>query len=334
MITQTAMPPYPWQKKLWQGFCQNIAAGRLPHALLLGGVDGLGLEELGQSMARYLLCQNTLDDVACGRCRGCELLHAGSHPDFFQLKPEDGARQIKVDQVRDCVDFVAKTAHFDGPKLVLVEQAEAMNINAANALLKSLEEPAGRCVFILVSARSNAILPTIRSRCQCLNLALPSESSARAWLEEHGSAKACQFLRQAGGAPLKALAWAGAGMAEQQLALWQQLLELSQARLGAIALAGKWQGQDVSELIQMQQFLIESVIRQQLAAEHIPADLASLAAVLCSLEQGYLFRLHDKLGRRLQQLHGAANLNEQLQLEEMAMDWFSLLQLARRAQRR
>ncbi|WP_370978833.1 DNA polymerase III subunit delta' [Agaribacterium sp. ZY112] len=330
MIPQTAMPPYPWQESLWAGFCQSLEAGRLPHAILLNAVDGLGIEELGQAMARFLLCHSPIDDLACGRCRGCELLHAGSHPDFFLLKPEEKATQIKVDQVRDCVDFVAKTSHFDGPKLVLIEQAESMNVNASNALLKSLEEPAGRCIFILVSDRVSAILPTIRSRCQCMTLSLPSTRASEAWLKEQGLENAQHWLRQAGGAPLKAKKWTDGDYAESQLKLWAELSSLARAEIGAIALAASWQSRETLELMQMQLFMLESLLRFKMAKEPVAQELQALVDQLAILEEHYFFRLHDKLSQRLAQLQRGANLNGLLQCEDMVMDWQSLFQLARR----
>ena len=126
---------YPWQVALWQ---QLVGRTQHAHAYLLHGAAGIGKRALAERLMAYLLCRQPTDVGACGQCKACYLLAAGTHPDNFILQPEEPEKPIKVDQVRELVSFVVQTAQLGGRKVVLVEPAEAMNLNAANALLKSL----------------------------------------------------------------------------------------------------------------------------------------------------------------------------------------------------
>lgn len=193
---------------------------RLPHALLFAGPVGIGKFELGQAFAAGLLCeQPTADGQACGQCLACNWQSQGNHPDFRVLRPEamaeaDGeaeegkkkaSRQITIDQVRALDEFLNVGTHRAGLRIVLVYPAEAMNRNTANALLKTLEEPAPSTLFILVSDEPMRLLPTIRSRCQVVNVPLPSREAATALLAAAGVDDAERWLALAGGAPLLAL---------------------------------------------------------------------------------------------------------------------------------
>lgn len=139
---------YPWQQALWS---QLGGRAQHAHAYLLYGPAGIGKRALAEHWAAQLLCQRPAAAGACGECKACQLLAAGTHPDYFVLEPEEAEKPIRVDQVRDLVGFVVQTAQLGGRKVVLLEPAEAMNVNAANALLKSLEEPSGDTVLLLIS---------------------------------------------------------------------------------------------------------------------------------------------------------------------------------------
>ena len=153
---------YPWQENLWQ---QLAGRAQHAHAYLLHGPAGIGKRALAERLMARLLCLSPSGLDACGNCKSCHLLAAGTHPDNFVLEPEEADKPIKVDQVRELVEFVVQTAQLGGRKVVLLEPAEAMNLNAANALLKSLEEPSGNTVLLLISHQPSRLLPTIKSRC-------------------------------------------------------------------------------------------------------------------------------------------------------------------------
>lgn len=195
------------------------AKAALPHALLIRGPRGIGKLLFARALAQALLCESPLaGGAACGSCPACTWLAAASHPDFRQVEPggdtdegEEGkepgkkSKVIGVDQVRALADLVNVSTHRGGPKIVLVHPAEALNVNAANALLKSLEEPPPRTHFLLVTHRPHMLLPTIKSRCRQLALPSPDARTAAAWLAAQGVRNAEVALADTGGAPLLAL---------------------------------------------------------------------------------------------------------------------------------
>ena len=215
--------------------------GRLPHALLMRGREGIGKLAFAEALSRALLCESPGSDGAgCGKCSACAWMGQGSHPDFRRLEPEgsgdageseEGIKndrkaslQISVDQVRAIADFINISSHRGGAKVVLVHPAEMLNVSAANALLKNLEEPPPNTYFLLVAHRWHQLLPTIRSRCEQIALPSPAPAAARAWLEQQALRNADLALAQAGGAPLLAL-----GFDEEY---WQQRETLLKAITG------------------------------------------------------------------------------------------------------
>jgi DNA polymerase-3 subunit delta' len=210
---------YPWQKELWQRW--TGLRSRLPHALLLKGAPGIGKLDFAITLAQSLLCENPLPSgLACGSCPSCHWFLQETHPDFRLLQPEalaeaeDGiereggkkaSRQISIDQIRALSDFSNLSAYRGGHRVVVIYPAEAMNTNAANALLKTLEEPTGQLLFILVSHKPQQLLPTILSRCLVLAMPAPAPSESVAWLNQQGVDNPAVALAQAGYAPLHAL---------------------------------------------------------------------------------------------------------------------------------
>lgn len=213
---------YPWQKSDWARL-QELRK-RPPHGLLFKGSKGIGKLDLAMSFAQSLLCEQPDDSgFACGTCPSCHWFSQGSHPDFRLLQPDalslDGeesddlksvsgkkpSKQISVDQVRGLSDFLGMTAHQGGRRAVVIHPAEAMNVNAANALLKNLEEPPQGLLFILVSHKPQQLLPTILSRCLSFTLAAPDAASAERWLAEQGVERPAEVLAASGFSPLQAV---------------------------------------------------------------------------------------------------------------------------------
>lgn len=215
------------------------------HALLVQGPAGVGQLELAVKLAQSWLCEAAAPaQPACGHCASCKLFASGTHPDFQLLLPEaldapareslglpfeepdtragkaKPSREIKVEAVRNLLGFAQATSARGKAKVVVIFPAEALNGVAANALLKTLEEPAGLLRFVLASHDSAGLLPTIRSRCQPLPLPLPETSAALAWLEGKGVKEAAGLLAATGGRPQQALEWAEAGLSD---AAWQAL---------------------------------------------------------------------------------------------------------------
>ncbi|HEU0282879.1 MAG TPA: DNA polymerase III subunit delta' [Gallionella sp.] len=207
---------YPWQKDDWLRL-QELRI-RSPHGLLFKGSKGIGKFDLAMSFACSLLCQQPDEaGFACGQCPSCHWFSQGSHPDFCLLQPEslslDGeesesgkkpSKQISVDQIRGLADFSGMSAHQGGRRVVVIHPAEAMNTNAANALLKNLEEPPPGMLFILVSHKPQQLLPTILSRCLSFALPAPDAESAMRWLAQQGVKNPAEALAVSGFAPLQA----------------------------------------------------------------------------------------------------------------------------------
>ena len=193
---------YPWQPSLWR----NLAELPLAPALLLTGKAGIGKFAFARALAKRVLCET---GKSCGSCGSCRWFEHEVHPDYCLLEPDDeesetqGSQKIKVEQVRALKEKIAVASA--GPRVIVVHPAEAMNANAQNALLKVLEDPPPRVLFILVSHRPHALLPTVLSRCQRITMPVPAASDAANWLKQQGVISPEHALALVGGAPLVAI---------------------------------------------------------------------------------------------------------------------------------
>ena len=222
---------YPWQAFLWQQIAERT---QLPHALLLRGTAGIGKQAFAIALAKNLLCSNPIKTQACCTCPSCNWFVEGNHPDYRMICPEDAdstndtsaeatiasvaknkktkKSQISVAQIRALNDYLNLSTHqTNSRRIVIISPAETLNNASANALLKTLEEPPVNTLFLLVSSQSHRLLPTIISRCQALDMALPSRDFAFQWLNEQAVDNAQAYLDYAGGAPLLALQFAKEG---------------------------------------------------------------------------------------------------------------------------
>ena len=197
---------YPWLSGHWSFFMQRLNSDKLAHALLIEGPAGIGKTVLARAMVARLLCRED-QPRACGDCRSCKLLAGLAHPDYFDLQPEEDSKVIKVDQVRALIGKLDLTTSISERKVAYIHPAESMNASAANALLKSLEEPAGNTVLILVSDNPGRLPVTIRSRCQAISINQPDTRLVLEWLEKSTGKDQEQVryaLQAAGGSPLRA----------------------------------------------------------------------------------------------------------------------------------
>jgi len=197
---------FPWLNGHWAFFLQRLEADRLAHALMIDGPAGCGKLALAGAMVARLLCTED-QQRACGQCRSCQLLRGGAHPDYFELQPAEDSEVIKVDQVRELIAKLDLTSSISMRKVAYIHPAESMNAAAANALLKSLEEPAGYTVLILVSNNPARLPITIRSRCQTISVSQPDTRVVLDWLQNSTGEpddKLNAALQAAGGSPLRA----------------------------------------------------------------------------------------------------------------------------------
>ncbi len=331
--------PYAWQETQWQRLIGMNADQKLPHALLLTGHKGIGKRHFAEAMASFLLCLSPVNKVPCGRCKGCELSLAHTHPDFFLLEPEEPSRVIKIDQVRRLTEFVSKTSQQGGRKVALINPVETLNINAANALLKSLEEPSGDTVLLLVSQAPTQIMATIRSRCQQMEFTLPSREQSLAWLTPLAVGQDPNYLLDCvGGAPLSALQLLDDDLLERRQAVTEGLLGLAQNRTSALDLAAQLHRGELLPVIEAMMNFLQLGVRlgaaavessPHMPASHTPAE-QELQEVLASVPSTIMFRFWDKLVVVKRQLLGASNPNKQLLLEEVLMDWQALAKRSRK----
>jgi len=239
------LPLLPWQLDAARAALAQRASW--PHALLVHGPRGIGKHALALNFAQALLCEAPrADALACGECAGCRYAIAGQHPDLMRLElllvdPEEGTlvavETIGIDRVRALTEFVQLTSHRQRAKVAVIAPAERMNAAAANALLKTLEEPPPGTYLILVSDQPGRVPATILSRCRRLAAPLPAPAAARAWLAAQGVAAPDLALAQAAGAPMAALAHADPAVQAERRA-WLAALGQPE-RLSVPALAAR-----------------------------------------------------------------------------------------------
>lgn len=172
-----------WLEDAWSRLLQRIAGNRMPHALMVMGENGVGKRLFANALAGLLVCEKADMDAGspCGICKQCELVAAGTHPDIRIYAPEK-SRMIKIDQIRALSAFAVGSPQVASRKVAIIDRADQLNINSANALLKTLEEPAEDVVLLLLQESGRPVLPTIRSRCQSLLIATPDRDQAAGWL--------------------------------------------------------------------------------------------------------------------------------------------------------
>ncbi len=206
MESLTSCPP--WLHDDASALMSRSQNGRLPHALLLAGVSGIGKRPFARWLSESLLCRKPNLQAgqigACGECESCRQLLADSHPDFKMLQPEGASAIIKVDAVRSLVDWLQLTAGQGSYRIALLEEADRLNRNAANSLLKTLEEPADNTILILTATRLGALPATIRSRCQKITIRMNDRQAALEWLEPQLPEPEIS-LSEASGAPYLAI---------------------------------------------------------------------------------------------------------------------------------
>jgi DNA polymerase-3 subunit delta' len=205
----------PWQMRQWSLLQKQVAKNTLPHALLITGIAGLGKAHFARAFAQWLMCEQTLS-IACGKCRTCQLNSSLTHPDLLNVEPEEKSPVIKIEQIRRLIEYIGKTPQLNQLQVVLLGPAEQMNRNAANALLKSLEEPTSSTILILHSHRPDALPATIRSRCQLLPMPMPAATDVAQWLlPQVGSADvAAQLMVASNNRPMAAMNVFDSGMLE------------------------------------------------------------------------------------------------------------------------
>ena len=331
-MDEAGMPEYlPWQSGAIEHVLQLHQQGRLPHALMLEMASHEEASALVRYLAMSLLCTNRDELALCLSCDACRLMQAGTYADFnwVTLEPDEKTKKIskniKIEQIRKLIHDVALTSRYDGLKIAVIYPAEKMNRASANALLKTLEEPANDVLLLLATHNKGRIPVTIRSRCQSITVNLPPPDQAKQWLLQQGLGEddASEYLDYADGDPVLALRLREQGYSDIVKRFKTQLLEFLRGDLGVTSLCRDLLGHD-NDLVRR---LVDVTLRAysfqacgiNRSAQKTDGEDRMSAQMLTSLQ----------LQAREQLLVEENNLDLQLQLEDVLI---SLKQILSRRQ--
>jgi DNA polymerase-3 subunit delta' len=320
---------YPWHQHHWLQLVANWH--NRPNAWLFVGKAKTGKSAFAQYLAQALLCENPEKDYQpCGQCPSCHLFEQGSHPDFMLLTPgqdEDtgNARkllQIKIDSVREVLQFSQITSHRGGLKVIVINPAESMNVQAANALLKVLEEPPQNVVFILVSSQKDRLLPTIKSRCRPFVLDIPDKEQALSFLREQQVADAASLLAFNGGAPLfedssehnEIRAQLTELLSEPALIAFMDFAAKFDQKKWPLALFLDWMQKWISDLVW---------VRYNTKAYFYPDYTDELKKIGQNIQMISVFEFLAQLNKLIP--YGQHTLNVKLQIESVVIDYLNLI---------
>lgn len=321
----------PWHENAFRQLHRQLAGGRLGHAWLISGQEGIGKRAFARQFAKRLFCRQPQDSLACGTCKDCVYFEAGSHPDWRLLEPEK--KVITIDQVRESMDFAFTRSQREGYKVLCLAPAEAMNANAANALLKLLEEPPPMTVLLLVSHQSGLLLATLRSRCQQLKIPLPEHETALDWLQNQGCPNAGELLARAAGAPLRALAFAEAGRLAEHASVLDLLCDILRGRSSPLVAARKCDKLSIAGILeQLMQDLVLLLKASQAGEALAGTSLQALQHLLpdaghSTRSQRALHNLYRSLEHCRRTALASNNANPQLLLEQAFGEWSKLARL-------
>lgn len=314
----------PWLEKTWEKTVNTLHQGKLPHALLISGSAGLGKSEFAVELAKKILCSKK-ESQACGHCHSCQWFVANSHPDYWAISPEEDKKQIGIAQIRDLTEALSKTS-YGHCQVVVIHPAEAMNRASANALLKTLEEPSGQVVILLVCDRPAGLLPTIRSRCQEIRVQPPSDEKALQWLTSELKSdlpKSTELMALADGLPVQALRLAVSGEWQHYDQIAADFLEVLRGKLSVLKAAEKWAKQSAEQVLTIISTMIQDMIRlllglksSQLQHIHRAQEMQNIVPAF-TLHQlwSFLTEIHTSKRRVL----SSSNPNIQLLFESLLL---------------
>lgn len=217
------------QQKAKHMLKRSLVSGRVPHAYIFKGPDGVGRKLFGRAFAAAVNCRNTKVKTACGVCPSCLKIYSGNHPDFKVISPDKGG--IKIGQVRKLCKDLTYPPYESAMRVVILEDVHTMRLEAANSLLKTLEEPPENNLLILTADSSQEILATLTSRCQVVPFSVLEDDDAATILKQHGvdPDDAQLFAHLSGGSPGKALVLADTGVID----LWREIISALSVEEGA-----------------------------------------------------------------------------------------------------
>lgn len=320
---------YPWLVESWKKVQSQINQNRLPHAFLFVGAEGLGKRTFADFLAQSLLCfDRTKEGFACSQCRSCQLIKAGTHPDCRLIAPEEKGKAIKIDQIRELIVATNQTAQLGAYKTIIIDPAQAMNLSAANALLKTLEEPFERTLFVLITPYLSSVAATIRSRCQIVYFSIPSQSMALDWLKQNtegvSESQLILLLALAQGAPLKVIDLIAQEELKFREALFSSWQQFAQGQLSVVDLAEGWKAFDLERLLNHWMSWTADMIRIKTvdSVNVVNEDFSTYLHLLSQcIGTESLYYFYDALLQARQSLFSTVNLNQQLLIERLLLTW-------------
>ncbi|TNF98337.1 MAG: hypothetical protein EP297_08355 [Gammaproteobacteria bacterium] len=315
----------PWHEKKLQYFMGIRQSGRLPHALLMTGPDGTGKYLFALELVRMLVVEGQSSDVR--RMEIQSQFDAGTYPDYLEIRPLENKTVISVDQIRGMCGRLALTSHDDLLKVALIEPAESMTHAAANALLKTLEEPSGDALIILISENRGKLPQTIRSRCQSVLFTVPDNETAMLWLNEKIGQDAERYLELAGGAPLQAMNYHQQCLAEYHDQFIAGLSALSAGKIDVVEMAQKWVEYDRTILIDWLMGITRWMVNRKMGLKDTfnayGKSMNDLKISVDRIDLIKLFHFQEELQRS--QIDSDANLNRELFIEKLIITWSDLV---------
>lgn len=318
----------PWQEPQWHQLQRAIENGRVPHALLLTGTDGIGKSLFARLLANALVCDDPGEaGLPCGSCKGCHLFHEDSNPDIHLIEPEEQGKQIKIETIRDLVSKSVLSVTDSKYRVFIIDPADAMNAASTNALLKTLEEPVSGTLLLLVSSFPDRLPATIKSRCQVVRFQLPQSSDALQWLSEQielDPGEVDLLLQAAGGAPLKALEMYHQERLQPYLQALDDFLSLVSGSKDPVQIAAIWHKAENSgsyldymaawmhDLIRLKSGDIEPRIIPLARFRHLKSAINRLNLKQLYATLDFIYEIKARL---------VNNLNMQLALERVLLYW-------------
>ena len=322
---------YPWLEPYRESVAALVKQERFPHALLLTGQSGMGKADFADYLAQLLLCEQPLGDASpCGQCSACTWFKAGSHPDYhyvsFEIDEKTGKlrKSIVVDQVRKLSGDLALKSHAGGYKVAVITPADAMNINASNSLLKTLEEPSDNTVLVLVSDQPGHLSATLRSRCQQLRIGVQDRGPVLHWLSEQQDSKEPEmYLQLAGNAPLEARRLAQENAIETRREYFSELVDILDGKAAPLKVAETWSKDEDMQAIRWLRDWLMDLLRIRMTGQTDAVrsiDIVDSLEVLAGrLDCRLMFRQLDSINRTLRM--AGSSLNRQLVTEDILLAW-------------
>jgi DNA polymerase-3 subunit delta' len=311
---------HTWHQTVWDQLVTTRNSNHLPHAILISGSEGTGKQVFAEALVDSLLCESPLDDYhACGHCKSCHVKHSNAHPDYVHVTIAEKKTQILIDQIRQLNEFLRLSRSYQGSRVAFINPAEALNINAANSLLKSLEEPADNSVIILLTSQLSTLLPTIKSRCQILHLATPRKEIGLQWLSQQSIQHSPEeLLEMSGGRPLYALELDNKEHFERRNDFANDLSSVVMQRQSITEISKRWQNAVKHELLDWQIHWVQQLIKQCFST----TEQQSVLNLPRANDITRLWQLHDELIKFRAIAH--TSLNAQLFIENMLLSWMKL----------